>query len=146
MYMNEIMIIDEDIRALSMVRSLKLFYNINVSHFADPQEGIRSIKEGSYKVLLLDIMIPWKEEFEELKCPSIEVDYGNLTGLHILYYLRKVLELDSQKLKIVMVSARSEAHIKGYVKDDFKYDKYLQKSSFGHTELYDTINKLLNEI
>lgn len=128
--MIDIINIDEEVGRTYILDGLEIIYDEQLDTYNDPVEGIEAIQSDRYKILLLDIMMPWRDHYDVFKSPRIPVD-PYLTGIHILCHIRKTLGYDSDKLRVIILSGRSKEIIDKYIDDDWMYDAYFRKGSHG---------------
>jgi len=141
-----VLILDEDIKNKRVGRALDTIYDIKCDYTTSVLDAIKKLDDMSYKVLLLDIMMPREEGLEIFEDKSISNNWRGMdTGIHVLKYLRKNMGRGSDNLKIILLTAKSRSAMEKYITVvPWKADNYYQKSSFVLADLASTISKYLN--
>jgi len=114
----EILIIDDDVELCQMLSEFLAPDHLNLSADHNGEGGLRSLKEGSFDLLILDIMLP------------------GMSGLEVLKQLRNFSEIP-----VIMLTARGE-DVDRILGLEFGADDYIPKP-FNPRELVARIKAIL---
>jgi len=113
-----ILIIDDDIELCQMLSEFLAPENLNLSSCHNGEEGLQSLQQGNFDLLILDIMLP------------------GMSGLDVLKQLRKVSEIP-----VIMLTARGE-DVDRILGLEFGADDYIPKP-FNPRELSARVKAIL---
>lgn len=105
----------------------------------------RLIESKEYDLLLLDVMIPTKNEAEENLYPPETTDSGLKTGL--LFYRRMKAKLDQLKTPVLVMTVRLDSGILDeFVKAGLKPDNFCTKVALRERPVFiDKVKEVLSD-
>lgn len=68
------------------------------------------LRNGTYDLLILDVMVPTKGAEEEKDYPPSKTDFGHKTGL--VFYLQRKKELEAARTKVFVFTVRLDESVK----------------------------------
>ncbi len=134
----DVIFIDDEEITYSTIRRLEYIHGLKVKWAKSPEEGWSLVKNYSYKVIVLDIMMPIRDK-SIFKDQKINNTYGLETGIILI---KKINELETCKDSVkIFCSARREKVIDDYdLKKGQDFHYYFQKP-FDTSKLYYIIKK-----
>jgi CheY-like chemotaxis protein len=106
----EVLWLDNDIAYITPYKNALEDIGYTITLVRSVGEAEFRLKSGSYRLVILDVMVPTKDQEEEKGYPPIETDYGHKTG--IVFYLRRQNELNKAMSKVFVFTVRLDESVK----------------------------------
>lgn len=65
--MKKILLIDDDVKLTDLLKDYLIKYNMKATSFSNPVDALNHLKNNTYELIVLDIMLPELDGFETLK-------------------------------------------------------------------------------
>jgi CheY-like chemotaxis protein len=113
---------------IKLLRNQPKSYEVTVASTLTEAEGY--LKEATYDLVILDVMIPTTNEEEETAYPPDQTDHGLKMGLS--FYKAHQQKLTAAKTKVLILTARIDEAIKqGFVNEGLPAECIVEKAEVG---------------
>lgn len=106
----QVLWLDNDVAYIAPYRGVLEDIDYQVTSVRTVGEADFRLRNGSYDLLILDVMVPTKGAAEEKDYPPDQTDFGHKTGL--VFYLRKRKELEAAGTRVFVFTVRLDESVK----------------------------------
>jgi CheY-like chemotaxis protein len=106
----QVLWLDNDVAYITPYKNALEDLGFTVTVVRSVGEAEFRLKNGPYELMILDVMVPTRDQEEEKGYPPTETDYGHKTGL--VFYLHKREELKDSSTRVFVFTVRLDESVK----------------------------------